>query len=427
MLIFTVFHFETVLANQVLDQSTESSAASAEPVEKTQINLLLKDLSPQERLESISRAEVVDEKIDSIHRNNPEQISNIDMFSELNAICGNNGLKYGAKDDSYVNWPQINCKYHQDNKSLGGATNKFYCDFKETNKKGETIIKKRKVKYSSYFSVSRSELVPTILASTISRMLGFPTESYCPAIVKCENCSSDDPWKDKSSAAPSDETHKFKYAWIEKPIDLMTITSKSKNVSGFNWNELVHIQDTPSKTSREKLIEREAWLLWINFLADTDAHQLNERLSCKKASMSNGKVYCEKPIIYTHDYGHAFYYRFKYDKWKDHNPLLQGNDGKCYGGLTSKLLKSERGNTQDGIHVSPSISSEARDFLVSRLKRITKKQWQDMFRISNAEQIYRVDSNEFTDVIINKIISMERTHCDNFDQRTSTLSKEHQK
>ena len=175
----------------------------------------LKNSSPESRLEAISRADVMNENIDRLYRENPAQVSQIDMTEELKQICGA-GFNYSNNPQKdYVSWPTVSCKYKQDNLSLSGATKKFNCDFNEVTKKGKEIIKKRKVKYSSYFKLSSSELVPTILASTIARMLGFYTEAYCPAKVKCENCPSSDPWADsnRSSAPPSPRPAARRRSW----------------------------------------------------------------------------------------------------------------------------------------------------------------------------------------------------------------------
>ena len=241
-------------------------------------------------------------------------------------------------------------------------------------------------------------------------------------------CPSGDPWKDnRASASPSGETHEFPYAMVEMPADLMTITPNTARVSanmphGLYWEELKNVVDTEGKSAREKSIEREAWLLWVNFLADTDALFFNQRISCDKASVKDGEVYCDKPIAYAHDYGHAFNYRFKYDRWRTHIPLHQSSDGTCRGGLTDKLLKDERGNTQKGIHISPAISSEARDFLVNRMKNLTDKQWKDIMRISNAQRIFDTNPDDFVKVMKYKIDLMANVQCAAYDSRTTVLA-----
>ncbi len=216
--------FVPALLTLLIVSHFENAAASDEQ------KAAFKNSSIESRREFISRADVMEEKIDRLYRETPELISQIDMTEELKQICGA-GFNYNnnPKKD-YVSWPTVNCKYKQDNLSLSGATKKFNCDFTEITKKGKENVKKRKVKYATYFKLSSSELVPTILASTIARMLGFYTEAYCPAKIKCANCPSADPWADsnRSSAPPSNETHEFDYAMVERPADLMTIAPKSE-------------------------------------------------------------------------------------------------------------------------------------------------------------------------------------------------------
>lgn len=424
------FQFETAAKAQ---EKSADNATPAAPIEKAELSKdeikdKLKKLTPEQRLEAISRAEVVEKKMDLMHRESPQKISEIDMVQEISEICGKYFNYSPNESKPNVGWPTVTCRYKQDNLSLSGATKKFYCEFNEVNKKGVEVVKRRKVKYATYFRLSKSEIVPTLMASTMARMLGLPTESYCPAKIKCVGCPSSDPWEDnRASAKPSNETHEFNYAMVEMPADLMTITPNTPRVApnmphGLYWNELAHVVDTEGKTARQKLIEREAWLLWVNFLADTDALFFNQRISCDKASIKDGQVYCDKPIAYAHDYGHAFNYRFKYDKWRTHVPLHQNKDGTCYGGLTHRLLKDERGNSQEGIHVQPIISAEARDFLVGRMKNISDKQWKDIMRIANAERLFRTSPEDFVKVMRYKIDLMSQVQCSSIDTRTTVLA-----
>lgn len=433
LVLLLVFQFETAYSQEETPPvKDETAAPAAAELSKDEIKEKLKQLTPEQRLEAISRAEVVEKKMDLMHRQAPEKIAEIDMVQEVSQICGKYFNYSPNESKPNVGWPTLTCKYKQDNLTLSGATRKFYCEFNEVNKKGVEIVKRRKVKYAMgglFGGINKSELVPTIMASTMARMIGFPTESYCPAKIKCVGCPSNDPWKENNRASgnPSNETHDFDYAMVEMPADLMTITPNTARVSanmphGLYWEELQNVVDTQGKTAREKLIEREAWLLWVNFLADTDALFFNQRISCDKASVKDGQVQCDKPIAYAHDYGHAFNYRFKYDRWRTHVPLHQAKDGTCRGGLTDKLLKDERGDTQKGIHVSPSISSEARDFLVSRMKNLSDKQWKDVMRISNAERIFRTNPDDFVKVMKYKIDLMSRVQCASFDSRTSVLA-----
>ena len=406
-------------------------ASDLRTLTKDQIKEQLKKLTVEERAEAIARADVFVPKMNRIHTETPEKLAEIDMIQELTSVCGAH-ISYSNKESKpNVGWPTLDCTYHQDNRSLSGATKKFYCTFKEKNKKGEEVLKRRKVKYATFFRLSNSELVPTIMASSMANLLGFYTERYCPAKIRCKNCPSDDPWENnRSSAAPSDETFEFNYAMVEVPADVMNMTPNIPRQAefvphGLKWEELKLLKDTETKTARERAIEREAWLLWVNFLADTDALFFNQRVSCDKAEEVDGKAFCTKPVVYGHDYGHAFHYRFKYDRWRTHSPLFKAENGTCRGGLTDKLLKSERGGSQQGIHVSPVISAEARDLLVSRMRNVSDKQWRDIMRIANAERLFRdVTPDDFVKVMKAKIDHMAQVQCASFDTRTSVLSKE---
>lgn len=414
-LIFLTFHIEATIAQENPNLS------------KSEIKEKFSKLTLEARLEALARADITEKKMDKLHRESSEKISEIDMVEELKQLCGSlyNYLNDASKAN--VSWPTVTCKYHQAEKVLGGSTNKFLCDFSETKKNGEKIIKTRKVKYLAFGGVNKSELIPSILASTMARMVGFPTESYCPALVKCENCPSNMPWEfGRGRGRGSYDTYDFKDAMVEIQSDLIAMTPNTARESagkahGVDLNELVNIRGTEKKSSRDKAIEREAWLLWLNFIVEMDATSSNQRLACDKYSQQGSEIYCDKPIMYTHDYGQSFYRRFQFDKWKSVNPLIQNTDETCQGGMTPQVMKETNGS-QNHIEVGPIISSEARDFLVSRLRRISDKQWRDILRISNAQRLLKVTPDEFLNAVKIKIEIMEKIRCTSFDSRTTVLS-----
>lgn len=91
--------------------------------------------------------------------------------------------------------------------------------------------------------------------------------------------------------------------------------------------------------------------------------------------------------------------------------------------MTSEVMKDERGSKDNShLHISPLISAEARDLLVSRMRIITDKQWRDIFRISNAEKLFKVSVEDWLSTIREKIEIMGRAQCAPFDSRTSVIS-----
>lgn len=422
------YNFKWVLILVAIMVQFETSFAET-PIElsKVEIKEKLKKLTPEARLEAISRAEVVEKKIDKLHREAPEKIGEINVVQELKHICGENYNYVNDESKPNVTWPTVSCKYHRATKTLGGSTNKFLCDFNETKKNGEKVVKTRKVKYLAFTGIKNSELVPSLLASSIARLVGLPTESYCPAIISCENCPTNMPYEfGKGEGRPSRETFDFKDAMVEIPADYMTITPNTAETNtrarvGVDWNEVFKIQETTNKTVREKAIEREAWLLWLNLIVEMDAHRGNQKISCGKASTDGSQVYCESPVMYTHDYGQSFFRRFQFNKWKNHIPLIQNADETCSGGMTKNILKDEKGGNPDGPELAPIVSAEARDFLVSRLRNITDRQWIDIVRIVNTERLFRVSPEDFLKAMKTKIEMMSQVRCAPFDSRTSAF------
>lgn len=410
--ICNLFHFETL---------------SAQEMSKDEIKAKLKAFTPEARSEAISRADIFEKKMDKLHRETPEKVSEIDMLNELQQICGNhfNYVHRGANTE----WPTVSCKYHRSEKTLGGSTNKFLCDFNEIKKSGEAVVKTRKVKYLAFTGLKNSELLPSLLASTMSRMLGFPTESYCPAVVKCENCPSNMPYEfGKSQGRPSQDTFEFQEAMVEIPADLMNITPNiprrhPRRPHGLDFNELFKVTDTNHKSAREKAIEREVWLLWLNFIIEDDAHSSNQRIACDKASVSGTEVHCDRPVVYTHDYGRSFFERFQFNKWKSYPPVIQSENDSCRGGMTPAVMKAARGKESNSLEIQPLISAEAKDLLVSRLRHISDKQWADIARIANIDRLMKVSPEEFLKAVKTKIEIMEQVRCAPFDSGTTVFGK----
>lgn len=416
-LIFTLSQIGTAQANS--DTVTKE--------QKNQIKEKLKIVTLESRLEALSRAEVIEKKIDKLHRQSPEKIAEIDLIKELSDICGANFKYENNNSKPNISWPTVSCKYHQAEKVVGGSTAKFLCDFNEVKKDGQKVVKTRKVKFMPFSGLKRSELVPSIVASTMSRLVGFHTESYCPALIQCENCPSSDPWTfGKARSSGSFQTYDFQDSMVEFETDLMTITPNIPRVQkdkahGVALGEIKNVKDTESKSAREKMIEREAWLLWLNFVVEMDATDANQRLACDKASLNGDNVYCDKPVMYTHDYGQSFYRRFQFDRWKNVPPLVQNADNTCRGGMTPEVMK-ETGGSQTSIEVGPQISAEARDFLVSRLKNISDKQWMDIVRIANTQRLYKVAPEAFLSAIKSKIDNLAQARCASYDSGTTVLS-----
>lgn len=409
------------------------------PEVKKAAKTYMKNLSVSERNAALQMARVTSTTYDI------KKVPSIDIISELQNKCGDE-YKYqkvqmnfeadfdgnGARQALTYFWPKLTCTYRQDvEKKLGGGTEKFECDFPGdlTNADDSDDIDTRKVKHVRYPDRPlESEGLEVVLATTVSRLLGFYAETYCPAEITCKGCPSSNPWRNdgRSSGSPSHRDYKFPIAMVEHLVKGMTMSNKDIHpyVQGVEFAELRQVNPKDPQ-ARAKLIEREAWMLWLNFIQHTDAGSYNERLSCVDVEYAaDGKPTCKDSVVYTHDYGHSFYKNFTFRTWSKRSPLQANKPGQaCLGNMTKDDLGITPSKRFQGVIFSPAISSEARDLLVTRLEAITDQQWATAYQLSKMEEIAEVSTADFLKVLKQKISQLKSANCLPFDSGTSVLAQ----
>lgn len=414
-----------------VSKEVKSDAAAAPSIKS---KTYFKTMPESERMEAIRKARVTNPDYDLA------KVPSVDIVADLEAKCGPTytyqktvgTVELGSFDRSeqrqfdMYSWPKKECEYHQDTGKLGGGTEKFYCDFKD-GADSEEDDKTTKVKYAkSPEDPLHSEILETILATTITRLLGFYADYYCPAQVTCKNCPSSNPWKDKrSSQPPSSKSYVFPVAIVESVIKGSTMSSRLTHpyVQGIEWYEMREIQGANPEETRSLAIEREARMLWLNFIQHADAGSFNERLSCIDSKKdASGKPVCRKSIMYTHDFGWSFYRHFNFSKWASHPPFQKNEKGQaCIGNMTTQDLGIKEGRVP-GLVFSPAISSEARDLLVQRLEQISDLQWLTAFQLAHLEAYSQATGKSFLDLVKKKIGQMKSADCLPFDTHTSVLA-----
>jgi hypothetical protein len=395
------------------------------------------NLSAQDQQELMSRAEVFKSNY------SPEKVPTTDVVSDLEDDCG---LKY-ERTSQDVLWPQVECRFHPDvTQSMGGGSSKFLCDFGEKDK--------LKVRYAPKKSPyeGESEVVETIIAAALGRLVGFPAKRDCPADLTCVNCPNSDPWNNKSSHKKSDHASMpgkegskihFPFTAIEHNLKAFHISTRTSNnaPNGVHWTDLkIVAKDLPPSERRRMLIEREVMMLWIHFLMNPDAGHFNNRLSClqkdiitTKTPTGGSQISCRRPEVYVHDYGHSFYEHFQFDKYIQFPVLISDTKkGGCFGVLTKENIRSIRRNTpllkdDSTFLLGARISAEARDELARRLRRVTDQQWADLYlvaRIDKAQQeanLPAISIQAWISGMKRKIRSMEEAQCLPFDEGSSAL------
>ncbi len=408
---------------QALAQETEKSVdiREANP-KKVSLKKVFKNLPVETRNEMLSRAQVIADDFDS------DQISQLDVVGDLQRRCGPDFSYKKNYDDPSHNWPVVECNYIQDDGSLSGANEKFLCEFKDSTAKDGKRTRKVKYLYNKPFD-SKPETISTILASLSTRMLGFYAETYCPAIVRCHNCPSGNPWhkNKRSSDAPGSSVYDFPIAIVEMPIPALTMTNHPQkgpgaNPQGVNWEE-AQLFKGPIQDQRKLRIEREAWMLWVNLLMDFDAYNWNQRTSCLDPAIdpTTKTPVCNRPIVYTHDAGYSFYKKFNFSAWNSSQPLIAGDNGTCRGGMTQEIFQKERKNKHQSLLLGATISDEARNMLVERLSAVTEKQWTEIYQVSKAEEVERISLNSWLRAWKKKIDQLKTVKCQEFDAGTSVF------
>lgn len=356
-----------------------------------------------------------------------EENQTFSLTDWLTEKCGGE-FKYSQSGNS-ITWPQVTCEYSPDDGSFGGYTSKFNCLFDSPEKRKKEA---RKVKYAEpKRKLSKVEISPVLIAATTANLLGFYSNIYCPAVVTCKNCPSNNPWaNDRSKATPGKESFQFPLAMIEKQpkvYNIKNVEDNSPQSQGLYFDELAMLSEKP-ELRRQQMIEREAFLLWQNFIVDLDAFHFNQRIACREGHMEGRKAICTESIAYTHDYGHAFYEYLSLSKWQDVPMLVSKSDGLCYGGVTSKTFEEGRDiGTNKDKWLGASFSDEARILFLSKIKKITPQLWAQIFELSRAKEtsgfLHKVNFDLFIEGVNSKIRQLETARCASIDSRKTLLSQ----
>lgn len=423
------------LASDVVDDSEMTDQ------QKDQFKKHFKNLNSEQRNAIIAKAEIFKKKP------SVDEISQVDVIENLKRKCSDRpDFNYGVRQESsgvsvgegmayefagksnsktYYEWPSVTCQYKPDHE-LTGQSSKFKCDVQLKGEKTKTV----KVKYASdEKNPTDSEVIETIIATEASHLMGFATETYCPVRVTCEGCPSSNPWQNARSSAPavSQGSAQFEYALIEvkqKGYEVALAGVESDKPQGLAWEEL-RFANPKDPAVKEKLIDREVWMLWASFLRYADADPHNQKIICDKAKVDvQGNPVCEHSVVYTHDYGKSIAHMY-FNLWAV--DVLERKDGKCIGTLDRpKILGvAVGGQVGTGIIVRPSISEEARQIFLARIEKITDKQWTDIFMLAQVERegVTKNNLKEWLESIHNKIRNIRKTSCPAFDTYQSVLGQ----
>jgi hypothetical protein len=247
---------------------------------------------------------------------------------------------------------------------MSGTTPKFECELPD----GDRV----KVKYG----VKNPEVYTEVAATRLLSALGFPADRmYVVAAVQCYGCPPDPlqvlecanegtPIETCLPEIDYSRVETFNPAVIERPVKGRRIeTDKTR---GWKWEELVKIDPAAGGAPREQV---DAFRLMAVFLGHWDNKDKNQRLLCLGSRESSSD--CRRPVAMVHDVGATFgpekLNLRNWDAmpiWTDPATCTVSMKQLPYGGSTFPDTR---------------ISEAGRQFLASRLKKLSSRQIRELF------------------------------------------------
>lgn len=371
------------------------------------------NLKRTERLELVSQSEVTI----------PESqwpAPGVDVLTELNKSCGFLGA-YQRTEEGLLQIPRVSCVYRKES-HFDGMSPKFRCDFVSAS--GETLS--AKVKYANSLRATAKEIAPAVLVSGLSHLMGFVTDIYCPATIICEGCSQD-PWHQmQRSAAPAmpDTMNEFRYAVVEMKVPGLKISEPrlgAEKPLGLAWEDLSKVSSAWSPSQQaQKLAEREALMLWMNFIFHTDADAHNNRLICQDwMPHVEGTYICRSPVAYVHDYGDAFL-KMNFNNYREKSVFSDWGSwwpvdlfGRCVGSL---------GEGEGAIRHAV-FSEEARLEFMRRFARVSKRQMEDYLNLIHVQEISGFGTPTWVRLFAQKMEEVQNARCESLGTGETVLGK----
>jgi hypothetical protein len=250
---------------------------------------------------------------------------------------------------------------------VAGSTPKFNCELPD----GDVV----KVKYGR----SNPETYTEVAATRLLAALGFPTDRmYVVKGVRCTGCPAD-PFAQIECAnnlpagvssadcfpAPDyARAQEFDQAVIERPLEGHRI--HSDKARGWTWEELKFVDAVAGGATRAEL---DAMRLLAIFLVHWDNKARNQRLVCREAKKADGD--CDRPLAMVQDLG-ATFGPLKLDLARWSQTKIWADAAACKVSMRSLPYG---GSTFPDTY----ISEEGRQFLGSRLRRLSAAQIRALF------------------------------------------------
>ena len=250
---------------------------------------------------------------------------------------------------------------------IAGSTPKFECELAG----GEHV----KIKYGR----SNPEVYTEVAATRLLAALGFPADRmYVVKRVRCYGCPADPfpalecvnhlddgaPMEDCFPALDFSRYQDFDDAVIERPIKGRRI--ETRNLRGWTWEELKFVDAVQGGSPRAEL---DAFRLLAVMLGHWDNKGKNQRLLCRGEKKEEDG--CDQPLAMVQDLG-ATFGPLKLD-------LARWSQTKIWAEPASCKVSMKRMPFGGSTFPDAYISEEGRQFLASRLGRLSAAQIRALF------------------------------------------------
>ena len=308
--------------------------------------------------------------------------------------------------------PHVSCVYkpRADGDEFFGMSAKFDCSFTSQNSQGQVKERNLKVKYGprQLEGGGYKEIPQAFLGTSLARLLGFYSSTYCPVDLTCKDCPGENPWGMNKSKAPAmpGSVIEFKNVVIEvkqKGFKVQDTRAPSDEPQGFSFESELnrYFPKTDKQTQLNLQAERDALTLWFNFVVSNDADKHNTKLLCvrsiKPVDASQASK-CELSAAMVNDYGNSFGYK------NGDTPLNVKEFSRS--ALSGNETAGASGDARAQGHP---MTEEGRTLFVNMAEAITDQQLNDIFSLAQIEKVSNAGPEAWKQAFRNKVLKIKQT------------------
>lgn len=373
-------------------------------------------IDPKIRLQILAQARtmrIFDPAAEIKKEDDKNNVSNkLDVVKYFSEKCD---FPYSRDQNGLPVRPQVSCVYTpKTEEDFNGMTAKFDCTFTFVNKDGQTKEKTLKVKYEpkKYAGGGHKEIPQAVIGTSLARLLGFNSTTYCPVDLTCKDCPSDNPWAQDKSSAPAmlGNIVEFKNVVVESKIKGYKVEdsknqNNTKRPQGISFRDLNrYFLRSPDKNLLATMkAEREALTIWINFVVSGDADYHNNKLFCTnstKPATPQEIPKCLESIAVVNDYGNSMGYSNSDTRLQ----VSQFAKDALRGRGSDRTTTGASGNAGASNHP---ISDAGRLLFIQQANAITDAQLTDIFNLAQVDKVSDGNVNAWIQAFRKKVERMK--------------------